>query len=229
MSILVVEDDTDLTDVLAYMLRREGHEVHVAHDGQSALETWEESNPNLILLDVDIPRVNGWEVCEQVRRNSPTPIIMLTAYHGDENIMRGLELGADDYVTKPFSPGQLLARIRAVMRRSTAAIQQGAAENTLTVADLVLDGGRRQVLRNGQKVNVTKLEFQLLKELALHPGHVLTYRYINDRVWGYRDQSDGSLIKGHIRNLRKKLGAGPSGAPYIETVHGVGYIFRPDA
>lgn len=225
MSILIVEDDRDLTDVLAYLLRREGHEVHIAYDGATALSVWQDSDPQLILLDVDLPRLNGWEVCTQVREGAKTSIIMLTGSNGDDDIVRGLELGADDYVTKPFSPRQLLARIRAVMRRGSSGRAE-MPEQVLRVADLTLDATRRRVRRGDAEVSLTKLEFRLLHDLALHAGQMLTYRHIIDRVWGYDGQNDASLIKGHIRNLRRKLGPAPDGQQYIETVHGTGYIFR---
>lgn len=226
MSILIVEDDRDLTDVLAYILRREGHEVRVAHDGATALELWQDSTPRLILLDLDIPRVSGWDVCSQVRGDSETPVIMLTASSGDDNIVRGLELGADDYITKPFSPRQLLARIRAVLRRQKRAAGSKPREQVLRVADLVLDIGWRRVRKGKAEVPLTKLEFRLLHELALNAGQLLSYRFITDRVWGYKGVNDASLIKGHIRNLRRKLGVRPDGKQYVETVQGTGYIFR---
>ena len=226
MSILIVEDDRDLTDVLAYMLRREGHEVHLAYDGVSALKLCEENTPKLMLLDINIPRLNGWEVCTHVREGSKTPIIMLTASTGDENIVRGLELGADDYVTKPFSPRQLLARIRAVLRRGSAPATTQLPEEVLQISDLTLDAGWRRIRRGDQEVALTKLEFRLFYELALHAGQVLSYRYLTDKVWGYKSVNDASLIKGHIRNLRRKLGSTVEGQQYIETVQGTGYIFR---
>jgi len=225
MAILLVEDDQDLTDVLAYLLRREGHEVHIAYDGATAVKMWRETDPQLILLDIDLPRMNGWEVCERVREGSGTPIVMLTGADGDESIVKGLELGADDYLTKPFSPKQLLARVRAVLRRTGSNGAQ-APDQLLSVSDLTLDAKWRRVRRREEEISLTKLEFQLLHELALHAGQVLTYRYITDRVWGYQGHDDAGLIKGHIRNLRSKLGGAPDGGLYIETVHGTGYIFR---
>jgi DNA-binding response OmpR family regulator len=225
MSILLVEDDRDLTDILSYLLRREGHEVNVAHDGATAVKIFEESDPQLILLDIDLPRMSGWDVCTAVRENSETPILMLTGASGDDNIVRGLELGADDYMTKPFSPKQLLARIRAVLRRSGSEKAE-MPDQVMTVADLTLDAKWRRVQRDEDEIQLTKLEFRLLHELALHAGQVLTYRYITDKVWGYQGQNDASLIKGHIRNLRSKLGTAPDGEQYIDTVHGTGYIFR---
>ena len=226
MSILIVEDDRDLTDILAYLLRREGHEVRVAYDGLTALKLWQDSAPHLILLDIDIPSPSGWEVCTQVREDSKTPIIMLTASSGDDNIVRGLELGADDYVTKPFSPRQLLARIRAVLRRGSATAATPMPEQVLQVADITLDARWRRMRRGDREVALTKLEFRLLFELALHAGQVLNYRYITDKVWGYKGLNDASLIKGHIRNLRRKLGCTPDGRQYIETVQGTGYILN---
>ncbi len=223
MSILIVEDDPDLTDVLAYMLRREGHEVYIAADGDTALQVWRENDPGLILLDIDIPRRNGWDVCGQVRQGSRVPIIMLTGYSSDEDIVRGLELGADDYLTKPFSPRQLVARVRAVLRR--AAVDRGERpDNYLVLADLRLDTQLHKVHRKDEVISLTKIEFQLLYELAIHSGQVLNYNYIVAKVWGYRGLGDSSIIKGHIRNLRRKLGERPEGRQYIETVAGMGYV-----
>lgn len=225
MSILIVEDDADLTDILAYMLRREGHDVRVAGDGETALRIWENSAPRLILLDIEIPSINGWEVCSRVKSGSETPIIMLTAFGGDDDIVRGLELGADDYITKPFSPRLLMARVRAVLRRHRGLPANGG-EQTMTVADLVLDIDRRQVRKDGTEIPLTKIEFRLLQELALNAGQLLSYRYITDKVWGYKGVNDASLIKGHIRNLRRKLGPRPDGKQRIETVQGTGYVLR---
>lgn len=226
MSILIVEDDVDLTDILAYMLRREGHDVRVAGDGETALRVWESSAPRLVLLDVELPSINGWEVCSRIRDGSETPIIMLTASGGDDNIVRGLELGADDYITKPFSPRQLLARVRAVLRRENNTQATNGEDQTVEVAGLVLDLGRRTVSKGDDEITLTKLEFRLLLELALNAGRLLSYRYITDKVWGYKGASDASLIKGHIRNLRRKLGPRSDGKQHIETVQGTGYILR---
>jgi DNA-binding response OmpR family regulator len=223
LSVLIVEDDPDLTDVLAYMLRREGHEVYVAADGDTALQLWQENDPGLILLDVDIPERNGWDVCGEVRQGSRIPIIMLTGYTSDDDIVRGLELGADDYLTKPFSPRQLVARVRAVLRR--AEINRGRGQDgQLALVDLRLDTQSHKLYREDETINLTKLEFELLYELAIHCGQVLNYNYIVTKVWGYSGWQDSSIIKGHVRNLRRKLGERPDGRQYIETVPGIGYV-----
>lgn len=226
MAILVVEDDHELTDVLVYILRREGHEVHVAFDGSSALKLWEKNHPNLVLLDIGLPGADGWEVCTALRQSSDVPIIMLSGFDRDDDIVHGLELGADDYIVKPFSPRQLLARIRAVLRRSSGATAPALGQ-PLHVVDLELDPQWRRVRRGNDEIPLTRFEFSVLYELALHAGQILAYRYIIEKVWGYQGLDDASLIKGHIRNLRRKLGCRPDGKQYIETVREMGYLFLP--
>lgn len=227
MSVLIVEDDRELTDVLAYLMRREGHLVHTAYDGPTAVKLWMQHKPRLILLDLDIPGLTGWQVCQQVRKDSHTAVIMLTGFTSDEDITRGLAIGADDYVTKPFSPQQLMARIRAVLRRAGPTNGGEPVDQILKIGDLTLDARWLRVRRGDNEIRFTKLEFRLLHELALNEGQVLSYRYIIEKVWGYQGHDDAGIIKGHIRNLRRKLGTGEQGQGYIETVAGVGYMLSP--
>jgi DNA-binding response OmpR family regulator len=227
MSILIIEDDADMLDILCFTVRRSGHEVIAAHNGAVGLDLWRSKNPELVLLDVGLPKLSGWDVCKAIRSESRTPVIMLTAADEDEDVVRGLELGADDYVTKPFSPKELMARIRAVLRRA----QESAEEprkgwQAITVGDLKLDPQWRTINRAGREVRLTATEFKILYELVVHEGQVLTHQILTDRVWGYEGVDDAGLLKGHIRNLRRKIEVDSSKPAYIQTVSGVGYTFR---
>lgn len=227
MAVLVVEDDPDLLDVACFVLRRAGHDTIMAHDGAEALSLWRMKKPDLVLLDIDLPKVDGWEVCRQIRKESATPVIMLTAADRDEDVVRALESGADDYMTKPFSPRQLIARVGAVLRRSTsAAAQPHMGGQAITAGDLTLDPQWRSVKRGGQPLHLTPMELKLLHVLVLHEGQVLTYQMLTDRVWGYQAVDDSSLLKGHIHNLRRKLEEDPANPVCILTVAGIGYTFR---
>jgi DNA-binding response OmpR family regulator len=228
MSILIVEDDADLLDVLCFTLRRDGHDVIAAHDGQAGLQLWRTKDPRLVLLDVHLPKIDGWQLCKQIRTESNVPIIMLTAAGDDSDVVKGLNLGADDYIVKPFSPGQLTARVRAVLRRAAeSADQPRKGWQVVTAGDLKLDPQWRSVERNGEQIRLTPIEFKLLYELVLHEGQVLTHQILTDRIWGYEGVDDASLLKGHIRNLRRKLEQDSSEPVYIHTVAGIGYTFRP--
>jgi DNA-binding response OmpR family regulator len=227
MPILVVEDDHDLLDILAFALRRGGHEVVPARDGESALRLFRAHQPSLVLLDLRLPRMSGWDVCRAIRTESATPIIVLSAADADEDIVRGLTLGADDYITKPFSPRQLLARVQAMLRRandSNGRMLTGG--ETITAGDIVLEPQRRTVRHRNQDVYLTPIEFKLLYELVLHEGQVLPHKALTDRIWGYEGIDDALLLKGHVRNLRKKLDDDVARPVYIHTVAGVGYAFR---
>jgi DNA-binding response OmpR family regulator len=227
MSILIVEDDPDLLDILCFALRREGHDVIAAHDGAAGLQLWKAKDPRLVLLDVDLPKMSGWEVCKKIRSESNTPVIMLTGASTDADVVKGLELGADDYVTKPFSPKQLMARIRAVLRRAKESAEEPRKGwQTITAGDLKLDPQWRTVHQSDEDIRLTPIEFKLLYELVLHEGQVLTHQILTDRVWGYEGVDDASLLKGHIRNLRRKLENDSSDPVYIHTVAGIGYTFR---
>jgi DNA-binding response OmpR family regulator len=227
MSILIVEDDSELLDVLCFAVRRGGHDVIAAHDGAMGLELWRSKSPELVLLDVDLPKMSGWEVCKAIRSESATPVIMLTGHREDDQIVKGLELGADDYITKPFSPKQLMARIRAVLRRSgEPADQPRKGWQAITAGDLKLDPQWRTVERDGESFRLTATEFKILYELVVHEGQVLTHQILTDRVWGYEGVDDAGLLKGHIRNLRRKIEVDSSKPVYIQTVAGIGYTFR---
>jgi DNA-binding response OmpR family regulator len=221
MKILVVDDDADLLDLTGYALRREGFTVVQAVDGEQALQRWERESPDLVLLDANMPKMNGFEVCQRIRQSSTTPVIMLTARDDEEDILQGLELGADDYVTKPFSAKQLIARIKAVIRRCQGdPFRQPVSE--LRAGDLVLDLQSHEARKGGAVVQLTPLEFRLLYMLTMNEGRVIPYDRIVEYAWGY-DGGDSSLLKTHMSHIRSKLGIGATGSGAIRAIPGVGY------
>jgi DNA-binding response OmpR family regulator len=216
---LVVDDDRVLAELVAFSLRREGFEVIQASDGEAALRRWADEKPDIIVLDVNMPKLDGFAVCRRIRAQSNTPIILLTVRGDEDDIVRGLELGADDYIPKPFSPRQLVARVHAVLRRAgmtpTAAIRQ--------VGNLTLDPGRREVrIGDGDPISLTPLENRLLEYLMLNAGHVLTHGAIIDHVWG-PEGADLDMLRQLIHRLRNKIEADSSEPVFIETVPGLGY------
>lgn len=218
MKILVVEDDLSLSDVIAFTLRRAGFEILTAYDGLAALTTWEEQHPTLLVLDLNLPKLDGLDVCRRVRLVDKTPIIMLSARSGDEAVVKGLELGADDYIVKPFSPSQLVARVRAVLRRA------GIAEtpSILNAATLTLDRARHEVQRPaGAATRLTQLEVRLLEALMLNVGQVLTSEQLIAAVWG-AEGGDRTMLKQLVYRLRTKL-EGTDQPALIETIPNVGY------
>lgn len=222
MKVLVVEDDLALSDVVAFTLRRAGYEVVAVHDGLTAVETFQQLAPDLILLDLNLPRLDGLGVCRRVRATSAVPIIILSVRAGDEAVVRGLEMGADDYVVKPFSPTQLVARIRAVMRRAGGQ----ATPTMLAAGDLALDRSRGEVQRAGQPpVRLTGLELKLMEALMLHPGQVLPGDTLIAAVWG-PEGGDRTMLKQLVYRLRAKIEADMSNPVYIETVPGIGYALN---
>ncbi len=221
MKVLVVDDDADLLDLMAYALRRDGFTVVQAVDGEQALQKWKRDEPDLVLLDANMPKLNGFEVCRQIRQASTTPVIMLTARDDEADILQGLELGADDYVTKPFSAKQLIARIKAVIRRCQGdPYRQPVSE--LTAGDLVLDLQSHEARKSGSVVQLTPLEFRLLYMLAMNEGRVIPYDRLVEYAWGY-DGGDSSLLKTHMSHIRSKLGLTGNGPGSIRAIPGVGY------
>lgn len=221
MKVLLVEDDLDLLDLTTYALRREGYSVLAAVDGQQALQRWEEETPDIILLDVHLPKLNGFEVCRRIRSESETPIIMLTARSEEEDIVRGLQVGADDYVTKPFSAKQLSARMKAVLRRCrTDPYREPVSE--LRVGDLQLDLQSHEAVKGGRSIQLTPLEFRILYMLAMNAGRVIPYSRLVEYAWGY-DGGRSNLLKTHICHIRKKLGLSASQKDGIRAVPDVGY------
>jgi DNA-binding response OmpR family regulator len=225
MKILLVEDDPDLVDLLTYALRRHGYTVVAAVDGEQALARPATDEPDLVLLDVKLPKLNGFEVCRRLRQRAPTPIILLTARDEEADILRGFQAGADDYVTKPFSTKQLAARMQAVLRRYRQEPQREAPRQ-LRAGDLVLDLQAHQVTIADKLVQLTRLEFRILHLLALNEGQVLPYSRLVEYIWGYPSEGHPTLLKTHVTHIRQKLQwatSGGRGQGRITAVPGVGY------
>jgi len=225
MKILVVDDEETMVRSLSALLTREGYAVAVATDGPQALEAARTERPDLILLDVMLPGADGIEVCRQIRTWSAVPIIMLTAKTAEVDKVVGLEVGADDYVTKPFGPRELVARVKANLRRAQMQAQE-AALDLLHSGEVVLDIGRHLVTVRGKEVALSPKEFDLLRVLMSHPGRVLGRDYLLNQVWGEDFFGDTRTLDVHIRWLREKIESDPSNPTYIQTVHGVGYRFQ---
>jgi len=222
--ILVVEDEQSLREPLEYLLRREGYEVFGVDNGQAAVDFHAQQPADLILLDLMLPGIPGTEVCREIRQHSAVPIIMLTAKDSEVDIVVGLELGADDYVTKPYSSRELLARIRAVLRRK--APDGAGGEGVLDYHGIVLDAERHQVTKDGVPVALPLKEFELLELLMVNAGRVLTRGQIIDRVWGSDYFGDTKTLDVHIKRLRSKIEPDPGEPSLIVTVRGLGYRFE---
>lgn len=220
--ILVVDDEPAILELVSFNLKKDGYEVVTAADGKSALEMFMKEKPDLVVLDLMIPEPDGYEVCKRIRAQSAVPVIMLTARGEEQDRIRGLDLGADDYVVKPFSPRELLARVRAVLRRSPV-MQE---DDRLVAGDLVIDSERHQVTIAGEPVELTPKEFDLLKMLAENAGKALERDLLLEEVWGYAFAGATRTLDVHIRRLRQKINDDPQNPRYIETVHGIGYRFR---
>src|SRR3990170_6448476 len=219
MKALIVDDDRVLADVVAFALRREGFHVIQAYDGLSALQRWAEDKPDLIVLDVNLPKMDGFTVCQRIRREADTPIIMLTVRGEDDDIVHGLELGADDYIAKPFSPRQLVARAQAVLRRAG----QASAPAPTRAGDLLISPNRREVrVGSGEAIALTPLEGRLLSHLMANAGFVVTSEALIDHVWGPRG-GDRDMLRQVVRRLRAKIEPDPAQPEYIRTVPGLGY------
>ncbi|MDQ3248861.1 MAG: response regulator transcription factor [Chloroflexota bacterium] len=222
MKILVVEDDLALSDVIAFTLRRAGFAIVTAYDGLAALASWEAVQPDLVLLDLNLPHLDGLEVCRRIRTTAKTPIIMLSVRNSDEIVVKGLELGADDYIVKPFSPTQLVARVRAVLRRAGLVETPGQ----VTVGNVTLDRARNTLQRPNQlPIRLTQLEVRLLEVLLINQGQVLTSDQLINAVWGV-DGGDRTMLKQLMYRLRTKLETDAAQPPLIETIAGVGYAFK---
>jgi DNA-binding response OmpR family regulator len=219
MKALVVDDDRVLADLAAFTLRRDGFEVIQAHDGEMALRRWADEQPDLVILDLNMPRLDGFAVCQRIREQSDIPIILLTVRGEEDDIVRGLALGADDYMVKPFSPRQLVARAQAVLRRTgktpAPAIRQ--------VGALTLDPSRRELrLGEGEAISLTPLENRLLDYLMINAGQILTIETLINHVWGV-EGGDRDMLRQLVRRLRSKIEPDPARPIYIETVPGLGY------
>ncbi|GHO72521.1 DNA-binding response regulator [Ktedonobacter sp. SOSP1-85] len=221
--ILVVDDDRKTVDLIRLYLEREQHQVLVAYDGREALELARQRAPSLIILDWMLPKVDGLDICRILRVESQVPIIMLTARSTEEDKLLGLDLGADDYVTKPFSPRELVARVRVVMRRFT---QEEELAPPLQIGDLRIDFAAHEVMRADEPVRLTPKEFKLLETLAREPGRAFSRSELVNRVFGLEYEGFERTIDVHLMNLRKKVEADPNHPLYLLTVYGVGYKFR---
>lgn len=217
--ILVVDDDPAIAEMLTIVLQGEGFRTVVVGDGVEAVKAAEEHNPDLILLDVMLPGMNGIDVCKAIRETSTVPIVMLTARTDTVDVVLGLESGADDYVHKPFKPKELVARVRARLRRTP----EEAPAETIEVADLKIDVPGHQVIRDGQEIALTPIEFDLLVTLASRPRQVFSREELLEQVWGYRKSSDTRLVNVHIQRLRSKVEKDLDDPKIIQTVRGIGY------
>ncbi len=223
--VLIVDDEPNIREVVGLYLRRDGHAVVSAADGEEALELFHISDPDLVVLDLMLPKVSGLEVCRRMQAERRVPLIMLTARGAEEERIVGLGLGADDYVVKPFSPRELAARVAAVLRRAGEAPPGDAGERVLAFDGLRIDPNTREVLVGGEPANLTAREFDLLYHLAASPGRVYTRDHLMEVVWGYAFSADTSTVTVHMRRLREKVEPDPAHPRYLQTVWGVGYKF----
>jgi len=224
--ILIVDDEKNIVDILKYNLKREGFSTVEAYDGEQAVNCAVAQKPDLILLDIMLPRMDGFTVCKKLRQTLNTPIIMLTAKEEEVDKVLGLELGADDYITKPFSPRELMARVKANLRRSALdEAVTSAGVNIIDTGSLYIDIDRYEVKRDGQVLELTLREFELLKFLALQQGQIFTRENLLEKVWGYEYYGDVRTVDVTVRRLREKLERDPANPQYIMTRRGVGYYF----
>lgn len=219
--ILVVDDDQRLADLVRRYLEIEGYAVLVAHDGRKALELIRGRQPDLVLLDLMLPGVDGWDICRIVRAESDTPVILVTARSTEEDTLLGLDLGADDYITKPFSPREVVARVRAVLRRAAATTSEQPA--VFSIGKLAVDTRRHTVELDGEPIPVTPRELAVLATLAAEPGRAFTRQALVAEAFGYDHDVMARTVDAHVRSLRRKLGDDPADPTYIETVYGIGY------
>jgi len=225
-TILLVDDEEPVQKLLTYPLERDGYRVVQARDGEEALRRFGEERVDLVVLDVMLPKLDGLEVCKRLRAESPVPIIMLTARDDEVDKVLGLELGADDYITKPFSIREFRSRVRAVLRRAAVGRHDAAEDQTIEMDGLRIEPARRIVEVDGVPADLTYIEFELLRTLATRPGHVFSRQRLLEELWGSADYRDPRTIDVHVRHLREKLERDPSNPHFLLTVRGVGYRFR---
>ena len=225
-TILLVDDEDSIQKLLTYPLEREGYRVLQARDGEEALTRFASERVDLVVLDIMLPKLDGLEVCKRLRAESEVPIIMLTARDDELDKVLGLELGADDYITKPFSIREFRSRVRALLRRASVVRQVNEGDELITAEGLTIDLSRRVVEVGGERVQLTYVEFELLRILASHPGRVYSRRMLLEALWGGADYREPRTIDVHVRHLREKLERDPREPEYIFTVRGVGYRFR---
>lgn len=224
--ILIVDDEKNIVDILKFNLKKEGFETIEAYDGEEAMEKALGENPDLILLDVMLPKMDGFTVCRKLRQSINTPILMLTAKEEEVDKVLGLELGADDYITKPFSQRELMARVKANLRRTSIEQSEQKTGNIIKCGSIVIDIDRYEVKRDGKVVELTLREFELVKFLAQHQGQIFSRESLLEKVWGYEYYGDVRTVDVTIRRVREKLERDPSNHQYIMTKRGVGYYFN---
>ena len=224
-TVVVIEDEGSIASAVAARLRSEGFRVEIAGDGPSGVGLCQELRPDLVILDLMLPGLDGLEVCRRIQKDRPVPVLMLTARDSETDMLVGLAVGADDYMSKPFSPRELVARVHAILRRMERTLvfpgTDPSAEEVLRVGDVEVRTASRRVRRSGEEVHLTPTEFDLLSWLAAHPGAVATREQLLQQVWGYRDGSGARTVDSHVRSLRRKLGP-----DIVRTVHGVGYALE---
>jgi len=226
--VLVVEDEHAIAEAVRARLVSEGYRVRVVHDGPDALNAASEERPDLVVLDLMLPGMDGLEVCRELQKDAWVPVLMLTARAEEADTVAGFAVGADDYLTKPFSMRELTARVRAIVRRMERINQAATSTEPIARFDLTVDAARRRVLRAGEEVLLTPLEFEILLTLARTPGVVFSRDQLMDKVWGYRDFAGGRVVDSHVARIRRKLGDEAAEPRYVRTVHGVGYAFKED-
>jgi DNA-binding response OmpR family regulator len=227
-TILVVDDEEAIAEAVRARLQSEGFQVVVAGDGPEAIGLCEQVHPDLVVLDLMLPGMDGLEVCRQIQRDRWVPVLMLTARTEEADKVAGFAVGADDYLTKPFSLRELVVRVRAILRRMDR-IGALPADEPIDHAGLAIDQARRTVAVDGSHIQLTPLEFEILLTLARTPGVVFTREQLMDKVWGYRDYAGGRVVDSHVARIRRKLGEDGAEPRFIRTVHGVGYAFREPA
>ena len=226
MKLLVVDDDRDLVELLDYALRREGYEGARAYDGESALGAFERDRPDLVVLDLNLPKLAGFVVLERMRRaDDHVAILILSARQDETDVLRGLQLGADDYISKPFRPKELVARVKAILRRSVQ-VRGRPAPSIYKTGDVIRDEATHEVRPGDVPIHLSPTEFKLLRHFMANPGRVLTQEEILEGVWGYDAEVGGDLVKLNVSRLRRKLTADGRPRDIIQTVPGVGYLFR---
>lgn len=225
--ILVIDDDPLLLTLIQQSLERDNYTIRTAENGHAGLEVMEKIKPDLIILDVMMPNLSGWELCDRIRKTSTVPIIMLTARGSHSDIVRGLQAGADDYLVKPFHQAELLARVSAVLRRVRANPVSSSEPLSFGDGELIIDPGDHKVTQNNKEVELTPTEFNLLLFMAHRPGRILSTEVIFDNVWSYDTEANVESVKWYVWRLRKKIEANPSKPKYIVTERGVGYRFAP--
>lgn len=227
-TVLVVDDEEAIAEAVRARLQSEGFQVVVAGDGPEAIGLCERVHPDLVVLDLMLPGMDGLEVCRQIQRDRWVPVLMLTARTEEADKVAGFAVGADDYLTKPFSLRELVVRVRAILRRMER-IGALPADEPIDRAGLAIDQARRTVAVDGTRIQLTPLEFEILLTLARTPGAVFTREQLMDKVWGYRDYAGGRVVDSHVARIRRKLGEDGAEPRFIRTVHGVGYAFRDPA